>query len=159
VEGRSRSSDDPACGKSMTTKFLLPRVLAAFLSLSLLAALPTAASATGVPAPPASWSLQTELEQYVANLNAVYGVSVVNLANGNVVAVNGEESFPTASMYKLLVMYRVLQAVDAGRLSLDDQITITDRDMAAGDWVYSPGDTPTVGDALNRMITVSSNSA
>lgn len=133
--------------------------LAFALGLSLLAALPAPTRAAPRQMLLQSPGLQASLASYIDGLDADYGVSVVDLSNGGIVAVNDEESFPTASMYKLLVMYRVFQAYDAGTLSPDDQLTITEDDMAAGEWEFSPGDQLTVGDALNKMITVSSNAA
>lgn len=105
--------------------------------------------------------LQSSLEQYVGGLDGSYGVYVLDLNSGNSVDVDGEETFPTASMYKLLVMYRVFQAVDQGNLSLDDQITITDQDLAPEnpEVAFSIGDTTTVEGALDQMITVSDNAA
>lgn len=105
--------------------------------------------------------LQSSLEQYVGGLGGSYGVYVLDLNSDNSVDVDGEETFPTASMYKLLVMYRVFQAVDQGNLSLDDQITITDQDLAPEnpELAFSVGDTPTVEGALDQMITVSDNAA
>ncbi len=125
--------------------------------------------ATIVPAPaearpwsdPARPTLQKGLEAYVDGLDATYGVAVVNLTDGRSVFVNDADSFPTASLYKLLVMYRVFQAVDSGDLSLDDQLTIQPDDLKAGDpdVAFAAGDTTTVAYALDRMITVSSNAA
>ncbi|HEX5416052.1 MAG TPA: serine hydrolase [Chloroflexota bacterium] len=105
--------------------------------------------------------LQSSLEQYLAGKNADYGVYVLDLDDSSRVDINGEDSFPTASMYKLLVLYRVAQAIDRGALSPDQTITITDDDLdpANPEIAYSAGDTPTVADALDQMITVSDNGA
>lgn len=143
----------------MATTTFERTALAFALFLSLVMVLPPPPSEARQLAPTDGAELQTELEQYVDGLNGTYGISVVNLADGSTASVNAEGTFPTASMYKLLVMYRVFQAMSNGQLSLDDRITITESDMAAGDWVFSPGDSPTVGKALNQMITVSSNAA
>ncbi len=110
---------------------------------------------------PARPTLQKGLEAYVDGLDASYGVAVVNLTDGRSVFINDTDSFPTASLYKLLVMYRVFQSVDNGDLSLDDQLTIQPDDLRAGDpdVAFAAGDTTTIGYALDRMITVSSNAA
>lgn len=110
---------------------------------------------------PARQTLQKELENYIGGLSSTYGVAVVNLTDGRSVSVNDEDAFPTASLYKLLVMYRVFQAIDNGELSLGDQLTIQPGDLKAGDpdVAFAAGDTTTVGHALDRMITVSSNAA
>ena len=117
----------------------------------------------GVQAPPpvAAQTLQGELQGYVAGLDGTYGVAVLSLDDGSAAFVNADSVFPTASMYKLLVMYRVFQQMEAGELSPYDTITITYADMyeSEPDGGLWPGDTLTVAEALESMITVSSNSA
>ncbi len=104
--------------------------------------------------------LESKIGDYLSGLGASYGVAAVNLSDGRSAFVNADTGFPTASMYKLLVMYRVFQAVDQGSLSMDDQVTIQDADLAQVDstdlWA---GDTMTVAGALGNMITVSSNAS
>lgn len=105
--------------------------------------------------------LETAVENYLSALNAEYGMAVVNLEDGRSVFVNADRPFPAASLYKLLVMYRVYEAIDAGSLSLDDPVTIQRGDTIQdepGGW-YSPGETTTVRQALDVMITESSNAA
>ena len=104
--------------------------------------------------------LETEVQDYLSGLGASYGVAAIDLQDGQTVFVNADGSFPTASMYKLLVMYRVFQAVDQGNLSMDDTITVQGSDVTQEDSVgLAPGDALTVAEALNAMITVSSNAA
>lgn len=104
--------------------------------------------------------LESKIGDYLSGLDASYGIAAVNLNDGRSAFVNADTGFPTASMYKLLVMYRVFQAVDGGSLSMDDQVTIQDADLAQVDstdlWA---GDTMTVAGALGNMITVSSNAS
>ena len=69
-------------------------------------------------------SLQVKLESYVADLGETYGVAALNMDDGRLVSINADEVFPSASMYKPLVMYRVYQEIEKGELSLGDQITI-----------------------------------
>lgn len=106
-------------------------------------------------------ALQSSLEQSVSGQAANYGIYVLDLKSGKSVVVDPDGNFPTASMYKLLVMYRVFQAFDRGTLSPDQPITITEDDLDPDnpDDVLSVGDTPTVAYALNQMITVSDNAA
>ena len=61
---------------------------------------------------------------YVADLGGTYGVVALSLDDGRLVSINADDVFPSASMYKLLVMYRVYQEIERGDLSLGDQITI-----------------------------------
>lgn len=106
-------------------------------------------------------SLETRLSDYVSDLDGIYGVAAVNLEDGRTAFLNGGTPFPAASMYKLLVMYRVYQAIDRGELAMSDVISIWNSDVIQDepDWGFGVGDTLTVGQALDAMITVSSNAA
>ncbi len=112
-------------------------------------------------ASPTPASLTEELESYVSGLDGTYGVAVLDLKGGQTVSINADHVFPTASLYKVLVMYRVYQAMERGTLSGDEKITIEAGDMAEADeWdKLSPGQVLTVSDAVDRMITASSNIA
>jgi beta-lactamase class A len=101
------------------------------------------------------------MEDYVAKRNGVYGVVVRDLATGETTAINAERVFRAASTYKLLVMYRVFRLIESGSLAMDDTVTISQADAAeeepgAG---LSVGQRVTVAEALEAMITVSSNQA
>ena len=100
------------------------------------------------------------IEDYLSKLDGSYGLVVFSLDHGDTISFNSDTTFPAASMYKLLVMYRVYQAIDRGDLSLSDEVTIDDSDVAQEESseLY-PGDTITIGDALTNMIDVSSNAA
>jgi len=136
------------------------RLLLAILFCAALVLGPLARSVSAEAAGQSS-TLQSSIEQYLSGYDADYGVYVLDLDNGTRVDVDGEATFHTASMYKLLVMYRVFQAFDQGTLSPDEQITIAadDLDPDNPEAAFSIGDTTTVADALNQMITVSDNAA
>jgi beta-lactamase class A len=106
-------------------------------------------------------TLAATLEDYVSQLNGSYGIAVENLSDGRSVLINSEQQLPTASMYKLLVMYRTFEKVQQGLISMDDTITIVEDDMASADVGEGPavGTELTVADALHAMITYSSNPA
>ena len=119
-----------------------------------------------IPAPamtpsPTPLPLSVVLEQHIAGLDGIYGVAARKLDGGEVVLINANRRYPSASLYKLLVMYRVFQKMDAGSLAPGDTITIHPGDMqdAGTDEGLSPGDSITVERALEAMITVSSNAA
>lgn len=86
-------------------------------------------------------SLETEL----AALNVVYpdqiGFILINEQSGEVITTNESRIFTSASLYKLFLTYAILEQVDAGLLSLQDQ-------MADG---------ATIDDYLTSTITVSAN--
>ena len=86
-------------------------------------------------------SLETEL----AALNVAYpdqiGFVLINEQSGEVITTNESRIFTSASLYKLFLTYAILEQVDAGLLSLQDQ-------MADG---------ATIDDYLTSTITVSAN--
>lgn len=86
-------------------------------------------------------SLETEL----AALNVAYpdqiGFVLINEQSGEVITTNESRTFTSASLYKLFLTYAILEQVDAGVLSLQDQ-------MADG---------ATIDDYLTSTITVSAN--
>ncbi len=130
------------------------------LSILLLAAMAPGVAQAQSPALADDATLEGSIESYLSGLSASYGVAAVNLNDGRAAFVNADTEFPTASMYKVLVMYRVFEAIDQGSLSMDDTLTIQDRDVIQEDSMgLSPGDTVTVAGALNDMITVSSNTS
>jgi beta-lactamase class A len=111
--------------------------------------------------PAADRELQSEIEDYLADLQGTYGIAIQNLDDGRIVRVNADAELEAASMYKLLVMYRVFHRIELGDLRLDDIITIQEPDtresVAAHD--LAPGESVTVEEALESMISLSSNSA
>lgn len=110
---------------------------------------------------PEAPTLQAELDDYTAGLQGRYGVAVMSLDDGSAAYVNADESFRMASMYKLLVMYRVYQQVEEGELSLQDRVDIEPSDVIQyePESGFSVGDSPTVAEALDGMTTISSNAA
>ncbi len=94
-------------------------------------------------------------------MDGTYGVAALDLKDGQTASINADLVFPTASLYKVLVMYRVYQAMEQGTLSATSKITIEAGDMVEADeWDdLSPGEVLTVGDTMERMITASSNIA
>jgi beta-lactamase class A len=91
------------------------------------------------------------------------GVAVQNLDGGEAWVRNDQDRYPMQSVFKAPLAAAVLAEVDAGRLSLDEVITIGDMDL-------SPPLSPigqawpavsryTVGDLLRRAVSDSDNTA
>ncbi len=148
-------------GRERTVASRAVRVLlAVFCVLSLAATPPQTASAQGAPSVE-DRQLENAITDYLASSDGQFGVVVYNLEDGRYALINPDTQFPTASMYKLLVMYRVVQAMDRRNLSPTDTLYIQEDDAIQDepDQGYFAGDTPTVEQALAAMITVSSNSS
>lgn len=95
------------------------------------------------------------------DLPSDYGLVLEDLASGARTAINADQAFPSASLYKLGVAWLVLRQVDAGTLQLDAPMDIEDEDAIEPepDGGFDVGDTPTVREALLGMLSVSSNAA
>lgn len=91
------------------------------------------------------------------------GVAVEDLRTGQVMSFNGERRFPLQGVSKAPLGAAVLAEVDAGRLKLDQTVTIEDEDLSppyspiADAW---PGRKDyTIGDLLERAVGDSDNTA
>ena len=74
---------------------------------------------------------------------------------------NQRQMFP-ASMIKLFVMAKAMQDVHDGRLSLDEQLTISKKDVVGGAGVttwYNAGEKRTIAQLLQLMVVESDNTA
>lgn len=98
---------------------------------------------------------------YLENREGSYGVAFVNLLDQSEGGIDADGRYRMASMYKLLVMYRVMAEIHTGRLAPDASVLITEADAAEGEPASGlhPGNRVTIRAALDRMISVSSNAA
>jgi beta-lactamase class A len=102
----------------------------------------------------------TELAGSVSDLTA--GVFLVDLDTGNYLDVNGTTPFSAASMIKVPVLIAFFQEVDAGRISLDEVLTMTEADRAggSGDMQFdAEGSQYTALETATKMIIISDNTA
>ena len=60
----------------------------------------------------------------------VLGVGLMNLESGEVWLFNGDLRFPMQSVFKAPMVAAVLAEVDAGRLDLEQPITLTENDIS-----------------------------
>ena len=93
----------------------------------------------------------------------VLGVGVMNLESGESWDFNGERRFPMQSVFKAPLAAAVLAEVDAGRLRLDDTLTLADGDLSPplspiAD-AYPARRDYTVGELLAAAAGVSDNTA
>jgi beta-lactamase class A len=84
--------------------------------------------------------LQQALEQLAARARpGILGVTVLDIDTGTVVRVNADRAYPMMSVFKAPVAATVLAQIDAGRLSLDQKVTIDSKDVEGGSAVPSIG--------------------
>ena len=68
--------------------------------------------------------------------NAIVGVSVLNLSNGDTLTVNKTHHFPMQSVYKFHLALAVLNQIDKGKFSLNQNILVKKTDLLPN--LYSP---------------------
>ncbi len=107
--------------------------------------------------------LQNILDSYADNAPGNWAVAVKKLDTGQYAAVNANTTTVSASLYKLFILYEVMNQQRLGNLSLNDAVTITDGaasyDAGLGELHWSIGQQVAVSTLLERMIEVSDNTA
>ncbi|OYD93705.1 serine hydrolase [Nostoc sp. 'Peltigera membranacea cyanobiont' 210A] len=108
-------------------------------------------------------SLKNAVQNLAAtNPNLTPGIFLVDLDTGNYVDINASTSFPAASTIKVPILIAFFQDVDAGKIRLDDMLTMQ-QDMVAGgsgDLQYKPPGTQYAAlEVVTKMITISDNTA
>lgn len=138
----------------MPRVFFVPFTI--FLVLSLM--LPQIASA----APGVAWG---RLDQQIGQFAPASNLLVAELSGGTcqtIHSLNADDQLAIASTFKLYVLGEVARQVQAGTLSWDTPITITDRlrSMPSGDYAWMPeGRQATVQDLSTAMMASSDNTA
>ena len=115
-------------------------------------------AATSSPA-----AFESELAAKVRGFHGEMGVYAKNLDTGEVIAVNADQRFPTASLIKVAVMAEVFRQMGAGKFGKDTPVTLHDSDKAGDETVplnmLHDGTVLTVSDLLKFMIAYSDNTA
>jgi len=156
---------------SVSYRFLLGFGLAAMASLASsqsvrndpLAPLPPGAVK---PTPPriAPADLRERVTALGRGFDGIAGISVVSLGEGWQADYNATRLFPQQSCSKLWVAITTMDAVDKGRVSLDDRVTLHRSDLTLfhqpiRDKIVGGGHTTTLGSLLFTAITESDNTA
>lgn len=104
-------------------------------------------------------TLQTVVQQYPG---FTPGIFLIDLDNNNFMDWSGTTSFSAASTIKVPVLIAFFQDVDAGKIQLDEKLTMTKELIApeSGDMQYlPPGAQFTALETATKMITISDNTA
>ncbi|MBV9546247.1 MAG: serine hydrolase [Chloroflexi bacterium] len=127
------------------------------MTLAQLAPTPRSTPLVVVHVPP----LGTLLSGALPAADADYGLVVEDVASGARVGMNERRVFPSASLYKLAVAWEVLRRADEGAMNLDEPLQITDEDAVEPEPYggVASGQAPSLREALDAMLTVSSNAA
>jgi beta-lactamase class A len=108
----------------------------------------------------------TALKRRIKAIAAQYdrldpGMFFMDLETGNYVDINGDGVFPAASTIKFPILVALFEAVDAGKVRLDEVLTVR-RDLIAGgsgSLQYSPGARLSVLATATKMSALSDNTA
>jgi beta-lactamase class A len=124
------------------------------------APVPATPSAPERPQPPAT--LLNAVQALGGAFRGQVGISVRDIDEGWTVAWGGDSARPQQSVSKLWVAIAVMAAVDAGKLSLDDAITVRRSDLTLFHQpirakVGAAGHRTTIGELLRGAMTHSDN--
>ena len=112
---------------------------------------------------PPTISSWRDIDTALANTDARYSWQVAKVTDGQcdrVAGTNTAQPLPLASIFKLYVLYAVADAVKAGTVSWDDQLTVTEKGKAVGSAMDLPvGAHISVRTAAEKMIATSDNMA
>ena len=105
-----------------------------------------------------------DVDAVLTKTGARYSYQVAKVNNGHcdpVVGTNTGESLPLASIFKLYVLHALAGAVNNGRVSWNDQLTVTEKSKAVGSsgLELAPGAHVSVRTAAEKMIATSDNMA
>jgi beta-lactamase class A len=108
-------------------------------------------------------SLQVEVSRLAETSGGVMGVSVIHLETDTSLSIRGDESFPTASTYKVPIAVTLLKQIDSGEKQLSDRVEITVEDMVPSMGITThfvhPGVVLSLRNLLDSMLIVSDNTA
>jgi len=76
--------------------------------------------------------LQARIRSFEESLSAVLGVAAIDLNEGHLIQYNGAITFPQASSIKIPILMQVYRAARAGKLTLDQRISLTKEDIVEG---------------------------
>jgi beta-lactamase class A len=119
-----------------------------------------------IQAPPriAPASLRDRISALGRSFDGIAGISVVSLSENWQADYNATRLFPQQSCSKLWVAITTMDAVDKGRVSLDDRVTLRRDDLTLfhqpiSSKILGGGHTTTLGSLLFTAITESDNTA
>lgn len=107
--------------------------------------------------------LEAEIRPWIDAHKGQVAVAIKHLGTGESFYFQADQPMPTASLIKLPVMIEAYRQAEAGTLSLDDKVTLTDDDKVPGAGIltkhFSEGASFPLRDAIQLMIVYSDNTA
>ncbi|RIW13364.1 class A beta-lactamase, subclass A2 [Algoriphagus lacus] len=110
-------------------------------------------------------ALRETIVEYLAEKNALVGVSIIGNDGKDTLSINGERRFPMQSVFKFHIALAVLSEVDKGNLSLDQEVLIKKEELLNQDF-WSPlrdenpeGGSFTIKQLIQYTVSHSDNTA
>jgi len=106
-------------------------------------------------------NLKEELNEYLSKNKVHASIYVENLRTGAFFDINGSEAYPLASLNKLPLAMVILKKVEEGKLSLDKELEIYDKDResSSGNLHTLPIKKMSIKELIHHMLTNSDNTA
>jgi len=115
------------------------------------------------PAADPAVGLAGRLDKLAAGHKGKVAIALKHLGCGETYFHNADDVMPTASLIKLPVMAEVYSQAEAGKVKLDDMLTLTKEEMVPGSGIltdhFTPGAKFSLRDAVHLMIVFSDNTA
>jgi beta-lactamase class A len=114
------------------------------------------------PDPSREAAARARIAEIVAGVDGVVGLMARGLTTGRALRHRADEVFPTASVFKVPLLYALYRRADAGEIDLDRRVTLTADHRVPGSGVLqdlAPGLAPTVRDLAVLMTVISDNAA
>jgi beta-lactamase class A len=116
------------------------------------------------PIPPAPLYIRQRIDELGRSFDGRVGIAVKSVDEGWETGWKEYEHYPQQSVSKLWVSITAMDAVDRGKVSLDDQVTLTRGDLTLfhqpiAAKILGGGYTTTLGDLMVKAITTSDNTA
>lgn len=106
--------------------------------------------------------LRSQIQSYVSGSSEKIGVYFEYLPTNVSINVNGNEEFYRASLVKLPVVMRAYKYIEDGKLSLDDQLTVEEKQLNneyGSLWKRGVGTAISVRELIRLILTESDNTA
>ena len=109
-------------------------------------------------------ALRQQIQQLVKPVKGIVGVAILNIENNDTLSVNGNARLVMQSVMKFPIALTVLHQVDTGKLSLNEMVHFTRRDLSKTNTVMrqkfpeGKGDL-SIRDLLSLMVSESDNDA
>jgi beta-lactamase class A len=102
------------------------------------------------------------IDDIINSTEANIGLAVKNITTQDIIFINEEKIFPSASLIKLFIFAEACRQMKEGRIGLNQKITLTDDDKVNGAGILkelNSGHKFAIGELLTLMTIISDNTA